>query len=160
MNENLIKGSINTADLKTVNDAIALCMTTLKPYLLDTITKETLDTMQKLGDRSESFVRKCIELAEQEPTLVPSYIQVNDAKEDLLLFDQLRNLESGLKQLQNWVSSNRSLAGAEALDFANDHYASIRFLSKNNHPKAKEAFENLHVRYKNQGRRRPANPTP
>lgn len=158
MNENLIKGSINTADMKTINDAIAVCLSTLKPYLLDTITKETLDTMQKLGDRSESFVRKSIELAEQEPDLVPGYIQVNDAKEDLLLFDQLRNLESGLKQLQNWVSSNRSLAGAEALDFANDHYASIRFLSKNNHPKAKEAYETLQVRYKTHGRKKQTTP--
>ncbi len=147
MNENLIKGSINTTDLKTVNDAIALCMTTLKPYLLDTITKETLDTMQKLGDRSESFVRKCIELAEQEPDLVPGYIQVNDAKEDLLLFDQLRQMEASLKQMTNWVSTNKVLAGAEAFDFANDQYASFRFLAKNNHPKAKEAFETLQSRY-------------
>lgn len=158
MNENLIKGSISTADMKTVNDAIALCMTTLKPYFLDTITKETLDTMQKLGDRSESFVRKCIELADQEPTLVPSYIQVKDAKDDLLLYEQLKSVESGLKQLQNWVSSNKSLAGAEALDFANDQYASFRFLAKNNHPKAKEAFETLQVRYKTHGRKKQNTP--
>jgi hypothetical protein len=154
MNENLINLTLTSAELKEVTDALEIVTEKLNAVLSKSITKETLDTMQKLGDRSIFFTQRAIEIASQEPSLVPSYLDVNQAKTDLALFLQLQDLDTKMQYLANLLQNNKSLAGAEALDFANDFYNTIRFLKNNNHPVAKQAFEELSDRYQKQKRKK------
>ncbi len=147
MNENLVNVTLTAAELKEVTDALELVTTKLNAVLVKSITKETLETMQKMGDRSLSFTRKAIEIALQEPSLVPQYLDIAQAKLDLDLFLQLNDLDMKVQYVGNLLNNNKTLAGAEAMDFANDFYSTIRFLKKNNHPVAATVYEELSERY-------------
>lgn len=159
MNENLVNAAIPAATMKEVTDALDAIATKLNPFLMDSLTKETLDTMQKLGERSESFTKKAIEVALVETSFVPAYLNATEAKEDLELYLQLKTISARMKAISNLVDTNGMLAGAEALDFANDFYRNIRFLSKNHNASARAHFEDLNDRYARPSKRKKDNPS-
>ena len=51
----------------------------------------------KMGDKTLAFVGKCVDYASQNSNLVPSFIDVAEAKKD---FDLASNLNELLQQLQ------------------------------------------------------------
>lgn len=154
MNTNLVHASIPAAELKAATDAIELAISKLAPFLEESVSQEFLDTMQKMGERSEVFTRKCLEYAQKDEELIPRLSKVEEAQQDLVFYDQLKPLETILLQITRLVQVNRVVAGSEALDFANDFYKNVRFLNQNNLAKAKPVYEDLKARYAKAARRK------
>lgn len=151
-NKNLISevipAQVITDATKGLNDVFTL----LKPYLIDNITKEQIDTMPKLGEKSEPYVDKGLEYATNHPNTVPRRCNIAEAQKDFNVFEALRPIDPLVNQLAILVSRTRILAGSEAIDCINDYYKSVKQDAEDGVAEAIPIYNDLKQRYQNVGK--------
>lgn len=126
----------------------------LKPYLVETLSKEENDALAKLGEKSEPFVDKGIEFALTNPRFVPDWISIPEAEKDFKVFTALRTIEILAAQLLGGVSSTRIVGGAESLAAINIFYGAVGQAHKDGVAAATPIYEELRKRYIANGRRK------
>jgi hypothetical protein len=91
------------------------------PYLI-TLSVEDRRRMVKAAEGTEGFIRSALELARQNPHLVPSLVDMAKLERDLALREALAPVEAGLTLLATKVNHTRRLANADLFEGCLDIY--------------------------------------
>lgn len=151
-NKNLINASIPAQVITDATTKLNDAYTLLKPYLVEALSKEEINGMPKLGEKSEPYVDKGLQYATNYPNTVPRRCNIADATKDFALFEVLRNLDIISNQLSIRINHTRLLAGSEAIDCINDYYKSIKQDAQDGVAEAIPIYNELKQRYQNVGK--------
>lgn len=112
MPDNRIDATLSSADTTAVMDAINTIRTKL-PFLVD-LTIDERRFLPKMGDKSRAFVSQALEIAKQNPDILPRSFDVEEMKRDVELLNALQPLVIAFSQLQELVEDTYLLVGSEA----------------------------------------------
>jgi hypothetical protein len=88
--------------------------TALLPYLVN-LTPDDIKDMYKMGDKRLSLANEAITLSENNPTLVPNYVNLPAAQEDFHAAQQQAQIEALLVPLVLSVKHTKMARGSEVL---------------------------------------------
>jgi hypothetical protein len=112
MPDNRIDATLSPSDLTAIMDAINTIRTKL-PFLLD-LTKDDRHTLPKMGDKSRAFVSQALEVAKQNPDILPRSFDIEEMRRDVELSNALQPVAMAIAQLQELVDDTSLLVGSEA----------------------------------------------
>ncbi len=121
------------------------------PFLIN-LTPEERINIPKMGDKTVAFVQKAIELAEQNPNLVPPYVNISEMKKDFELSEALREILNLVSQLYEKLSDTYMAAGSEAYVAALQFYNSAKWAAKSNVAGTDAIVNELSKRFAGQGK--------
>lgn len=124
-----ISATLSTADQQAVLAAIETIREKL-PFLVG-LSGEERRSLCRLGDKTQGFVNKAVELATQNAKLMPGCLDVDEMRRDLELTEALYPVRLSIAQLQELVEDTYLLAGSEAYAAARLAYNSARANGKN-----------------------------
>lgn len=101
------------ANLKSTNDAM--------PWLVGLSVDERV-RMNKAGDASQAFIRKCVETAPLVLNDLPRSFDVEEFRRDIELMDQLQSLIIQVSALHEKLSDTRAVVASEAYSAALEVY--------------------------------------
>ena len=117
--------SLAPADEETIMAAIATIRQKLSPFLID-LTPAERKGLAKLGDKSHAFVRKAVDVATQNPGVIPGSHSVEDVRNTAKLFQSMAGIRLALEQLYNQVQDTTTKAGSDAYAVARAIYAGTK----------------------------------
>jgi len=118
---NPINGTLAPAD----QDAIMAAIGTIKqklPFLIN-LSKDQRKGMSKLGNKTHGFVRKALNVAAQNPGVLPATFDVNQMRSHTQLFEDLTPIKLAIGQLKKQLDDTVIGAGNQAYTAALDVYA-------------------------------------
>jgi hypothetical protein len=123
--------STNTVSASITSEQKTACLgaiQTLKanlPPLID-LTPDERHTLLKLGEKSEGFVRKALELATADNSFLPRAFDVAEMQKDVDLYFALQSLARELDRLVEGLNDTMMEAGSEAYMAALTVYRSAK----------------------------------
>jgi ribosome biogenesis GTPase A len=128
MSQNQISLTLTDQQLSAIDDAL----TTLERQLIKLISlhPQQRRTLVKMGDKSEAFCRKTLLLLADNPQIVPPNLEVNEAKADLLIIDQLRPRMMRLQRLAERTHDTQAALGNDLMAFALEGYSLLKVNGK------------------------------
>ena len=96
-----------------------------------------------MDDSRSPFVGKCLQYALAEPNIVPPYVNLDELRSDLELFNNLQNIACEINRIADMISDTRIAAGTDAYVAALSVYNSVKQASKMNVPGTKPIFDDL-----------------
>ncbi len=129
-------------DLKTIQGAINILEQKLKPLLVKISASERQE-LPKMGAKTLSFVIKATEYAENNPSLVPQFIDLKEVRKDITAVSTLRMLAGPLDTLSDMLNDTMLLAGSEAYSAILAFYGSVKYAARLNQPAAEVIFNDL-----------------
>lgn len=112
MQENRVSVSLSEADRQAVLSALATVREKLT-FLVD-LSPEERRGLPKMGERSQGFVTKALEVATQNGDILPRSFDVEEMRKDVELLAALSPVMSALAQLQELVEDTYMAVGSEA----------------------------------------------
>ena len=144
--KNLISLQIPVEDQTAINDALNVIQTKLMPHLVDLTATQRME-LPKMGDKTYAFVTKAYTHIEQNPTLVPAYLDTEQMKIDLDAVSELKKLLTPLKQLTDLVDDSMLLSGSEAYISSLHFYNYLKGASKAGVPGTDVIYDDLKARF-------------
>lgn len=129
-------------DLKVIQDAMSVLEQKLKPLLVKISASERQE-LPKMGAKTLSFVIKATEYAENNPSLVPQFIDLKEVRKDISAVSTLRMLAGPLQSLSDMLNDTMLLAGSEAYSAALAFYGSVKYAARLNQPAAEVIYNDL-----------------
>jgi hypothetical protein len=145
--ENLVSIVIPADKLTAIQTNINALSTSLENYLLFNLTPSDRLELSKMGDKTIAFVQKSLEYAESNPTLVPAYLDITEAKKDFALTQELNNILKQISTLQRAIEDTTMVAGSEAYNAALVFYNSVKGASRVNVPGSEAVYNDLQQRF-------------
>jgi len=142
---NPINGTLAPAD----QDAIMAAIGTIKqklPFLID-LNKDQRKGMSKLGNKTHGFVRKALDVATQNPGVLPAAFDVSQMRSHTQLFEDLTPIKLAIDQLKKQLDDTVIGAGNQAYMAARDVYAVAN--SRFGRAKLETAANDLGQRFRN-----------
>ena len=124
MAQNRISASLSTSD----RDAVLAAITQIRqklPFLID-LTSDERRALPKLGDKSRAFVEKALEVASQNPDLLPRSFDLEEMRKDVQLFLDMQPVMMAINQLQDLIDDTTLQSGSEAYAAALTVYTMIK----------------------------------
>ena len=112
MPENRVSAQLGEAERQAVLAAIQTIRQKL-PFLID-LTPEERHALPKLGDKSRGFVAQALQVAEQNPDILPRSFDVGEMRNDVELLTALAPVLTALSQLNELVDDTLLAVGSEA----------------------------------------------
>ena len=140
-----IDAEISDAQRSAVFAAIATIEQNLA-FLVNLTPKERI-ARPKMGNNSQTFVAKALEIATNNPQFVPPYVDLPAMRKDYDLAVRLQGIEMQLDSLCEKVSDTNMAAGSEAYVTALTLYNSIKAAAKVNVPGANALATELAERF-------------
>ena len=112
MNENRISASLSQTDVDAILGAIKTIKEKL-PFLIN-LTVDERRALNKPGDRSRNFVDKALEVAAQNPDILPRLFNIEEMRKDIELGQKLQPILLALSQLQEVVDNTAAVVNSEA----------------------------------------------
>lgn len=128
MADNRISASLPQADRQAVLDAINTIRTKL-PFLID-LSPEERKALPRMGDTGRGFVAQALEIAGQNPDILPRSFDVEEMRKDVELFDALLPVVTALAQLNELVDDTYTAVGSESYVAALLVYQFVRAAGK------------------------------
>ena len=151
MKENTHTQAIPQDVLAQAQTKIQEVWTLLTPYLL-ALTPAERREMPKMGEKSIGFVEKAYDFAQQNPSLVPPYLEMAAFGTDFSDAHGLWTLHNVVLQLQEGIGDTELSAGSEAYQAALVFYKSVKMAAAQDVPGAKAVYEELKTRFPQRGR--------
>lgn len=145
--ENLISTTINPEILVEINRNIDSINASLSNALLFNLTPGERQSLRIMGDKTLAFTQKSLEYAEDNPALVPTYLEVQEAKKDFVLSRDLYTILQRVNVLQRAIEDAMMVAGSEAYDAALIFYNSVKGASRVNVPGTAAIYVDLQQRF-------------
>jgi hypothetical protein len=145
--ENLVSIVIPADKLTAIQTNINALSTSLENYLLFNLTPSDRLELSKMGDKTIAFVQKSLEYAESNPTLVPEYLDITEAKKDFALTQELNNILKQISTLQRAIEDTTMVAGSEAYNASLVFYNSVKGASRVNVPGSEAVYNDLQQRF-------------
>ncbi|MFN8595174.1 MAG: hypothetical protein U0559_03200 [Anaerolineae bacterium] len=124
MAENRTAATIAETDVAAILQAIDTIKSRL-PFLID-LSPEERQALPKMGDKSQAFVRKALDLVQQDISFMPRSFEVEPMEQDVALFDSLQTVALALNRLTESVNDTLVVAGNEAYTAALVVYKSAK----------------------------------
>jgi hypothetical protein len=112
MQENRISATLSDADRQAVMAAINTIRQKL-PFLID-LTPEDRRSLPKMGDRGRVFVTQALEVATQNPNILPGGFDAAEMSKDVELLSTLDPILTALMQLSELVEDTYMAVSSEA----------------------------------------------
>jgi hypothetical protein len=128
MPDNRISAALSQADRQAVLDAVNTIRQKL-PFLVD-LSPDERKALPKIGDTGRGFVARALEVAEQNPDILPRSFDVAEMRKDLELFDALLPVVTALAQLNELLDDTYTAVGSEAYAAALLVYQYVRSAGK------------------------------
>lgn len=145
-----LSATLTDADLQAIKETIAAIKARL-PFLI-TLTTEERRRLFKMGNKSLSFVTHSLTVAQNNPEILPSSLDVAEFSRDTQLATTLAEILSLLKQLTEEVDDTLMAVGSEAMGTSLNIYDYAKTAAKKT-PGLKSIVEQLGERFKGLGNR-------
>ncbi|MEF9481499.1 hypothetical protein [Ralstonia sp. 1B3] len=124
MPQNLISYQLTSADLAAVDGALK----TLEDRLASLIDLTPLQrrTLVKMGDKSEAFARKAVEVLNTNPNLLPGNFDLAELRRDLAGFDQLRSRLMRVARIHERMADSQLALGSDVMSATLEGYAFLK----------------------------------
>ena len=109
---NRISAKLSQSDRAEILEALTVIKTKL-PFLTS-MTPEERKALPKMGDRSQAFVIKAMEVAKQNPDFLPRSFDLEEMQLDVELFESLYPIVAAFAQLDGMLDDTYKLVGSEA----------------------------------------------
>lgn len=155
--QDLIAVVFSDAEQAQVREALNVLRQVLQPKLL-TLSAADRRELPKMGDKTVAFVTKTVEYSEQNPALVPSFIDLEAIRVDLRGVELLREFQQVLKPLTAALEDSMILSGSEAYQGSLAIYRNIKSAMRSKVANAEAIFRDLSTRLPGGGRAKVAEP--
>jgi hypothetical protein len=156
MQDNRISASLSAADQQAVLAAIRTIREKL-PFLID-LSPEERRSLPRMGDKSRGFVAQALEIASQNPDILPRSFDVEEMRKDVELLNALSPVTAALAQLNELVDDTFMAVGSEAYTAALAVYQYTRAAGKG--AALDSALDALGQRFARKSRSAPTGKTP
>ena len=95
------------------------------------LTADDIKSLYLLGDKSLAFVEAAFRYARERQNLFPGYLEFDEFKKDLNLYNQLKQVQEFLKPLTEKVVDTTRAVGSEAFLAARTFYKAVQDASAN-----------------------------
>lgn len=102
----------------------------------------------KLGRKSTQFVQRTIEIAQQNPELVPAYVDRPSMEMSYQLYNQMLTIIATVEQVGRKVTDVMLTSGNQAQTSSMSCYHGIKNASKANIPGAQPVYDALKTRFR------------
>ncbi|MBN2743987.1 MAG: hypothetical protein JXR39_08855 [Marinilabiliaceae bacterium] len=143
--ENKVSITLAAAAITNITTALATIEKNL-PALIN-LTADDRKALPKMGDKTLAFVSKALEYAKQNPTLVPTFLNMAEFEKDVTAASSLNTVLKPLQQLTEKLDDTTLQAGSEAYSAALVFYASIKSAAKAGVPGVKTINDDLQARF-------------
>jgi hypothetical protein len=144
--QNLVSFSIPDKDLEEVKSAIATLKSKLVPHLKTLSSTDRIE-LPKMGDKTIAFVQKAYDHCEQNPDIAPKFLDVEEFKNDLTAFEQIRTIYAPLSQVVDSLSDTMLLSGSDAYAGALVFYQTVKTAAKSNIQPGHSIYTDLSSRF-------------
>ena len=124
MSQNLISFQLSPTDLAAVDGALK----TLEDKLagLIDLSIEQRRFLTKMGDKSEAFARKAVEVLGANPNVLPANFNLAELRRDLAAFDVLRSRLTRLDRIHERMTDSQLALGSDVMNAALEGYAFLK----------------------------------
>ena len=153
---------LDTTATTPISTAIAAVQTSLAPHTVN-LTPEEILGMYKMSTGRQSMGIRALQIARDNPTLVPAYLNVGAAVVDMDRYTNLVSLAMKLRALTEAVEHGYMASGSEVMLFVKGFYSSLQAAAEQNVPGAGALAQELAVYYDLPGKPdggTPVTPTP
>jgi|SRR3712207_2548959 len=112
MSDNRISATLSQADRQAVLDAVNTIRAKL-PFLVD-LSPEERKALPKMGDTGRGFVMQALEIAEQNPDILPRSFDVAEMRKAVELLDALLPIVTAFAQLNELLDDTYTAVSSEA----------------------------------------------
>ncbi|WP_343661453.1 hypothetical protein [Ralstonia sp.] len=128
MSQNLISLQLTTADLSAIDAALK----TLEDKFVGLIdlSIEQRSTVTKMGDKSEAFCRKAVEVLGNNPGVLAANYNLAEVKRDLAAFDALRSRLVRVEKLVEKMRDSQMALGSDLMTASLEGYAYLKVAGK------------------------------
>lgn len=152
-----ITAKLTAADIQAVKDAVASIQQKL-PFLVS-LTPAERKTIYKTGPGSLSFVQNSLQVAKNNPGILPASFAAAEFESDVNLFAVLTDLGTVTSQLASQIDDTRLAVGGEAMEEATQVYQYVKAAVKTT-PGLKPVAEQLGERFQKAKAAKTATETP
>jgi hypothetical protein len=146
MKENTHVQAIPLDVLNLTQTKIQEVLTLLAPYLL-ALTPAERQGMPNMGEKAISSVEKAHDFAQQNPNLVPPYLEIAAFGAYFADAHGLWTLHNLVQQLEEGISDTEMTAGSKACQIVLVFYKSVKMATVQDIPGAKAVYEELKTRF-------------
>ena len=129
MGQNLVAMHFTAEQWVEVDAAIAHVQQLLQPLMVS-LTPSAKKTMVKMGDGSEAFCRKALEVMEENAALIPRGFDMAEMRQDLATHDALYARVLKLTQLLEQARNAEMALGSDVMVAALEGYAVLKAVGK------------------------------
>ncbi len=128
MSQNLISLPLGPLDWS----AIDVTLQTLEAQLqgLIDLSTEQRSTLAKMGDKSEAFCRKTLDVLASNPGVLPGNFNLAEMQQDLQSFDALRTRLTHMETLYEKMRDTQLALGSDVMSAALEGYAFLKVAGK------------------------------
>lgn len=144
--QNRISVTIPQKTIDDVTNHLADIKRLLSTYL-HSLTVEERQSLVKMGDRSQPFVKKALEYAKANSDFAPKTIDVSEWQKDFDAVEDLAPIKNQLTQILSDVDDTIMILGVEAYDPARWYYNNVQFAASKGDTSAKPIYEDLSKRF-------------
>lgn len=144
-----LENKISVQLAATATTAIAAALQTIQtnlPFLLNLSADERKE-LPKMGDKTVAFVNKALEYAKQNPTVVPTFLNVAEFGKDVDLVNALTKISIPMSQISEKLDDTTMVAGSEAYSAALVFYNAVKAAEKAGVPGMKTVYDDLQARF-------------
>ena len=152
-----ISAALTPAQKTTCKQNIAATAAILN--FITSLTPKQRRTFFKMGQKSVSFVQYALQIAQNNPQIIPPGFSVTEFAKDVALSSDLLDLETVIIPLAEGISDTLLQVGSEAMAEANQVYAQVKIAAKTDANMKTLALQ-LGERYKGQGKKKTTSPNP
>ena len=159
--ENLISISFSATELQDLDQALQKIAAVLQGKTVN-LTPAQRTQYGSIAEQNKLFVNKAKQLMEQNPTLVPSFLDKAEFDKDYAAREQIEGRLMQIAGLTEQMSDSKVLLDHDNYFNALSFYRSVKFLSQENVPGTSSVFSELRQFFGNGGSKtvEPAPPNP
>ena len=129
VSQNLLSLTLTDEQIAAIDGALtALETATTGLIAMDNATRRQIN---KMGDKSEAFVRQTLLVLEQNPDVVPPGLGLAEAQADLHALDRLRPVLARLQRLSERATDSEMALGSDLMNVALEGYALLKVSGRN-----------------------------
>lgn len=114
---------------------------------LITLSNEQRQLLPKMGNKTVAFVSKSFEYAQQNPQVVPKFLDVAEFKKDVDAVNNLFQILAPLQKLAEELDDTIMLAGSEAYASSRSFYSALKNALNSGETGLKNVYDDLSTRF-------------
>ena len=129
MNENRVAAVLSAEDVAAIKSAVEIVRQKL-PFMIG-LDPEARRSLPRMGDKSRAFVRKSLEIANQNPGMLPRAFDLDEFRRDVALDEALLPVAESIRQLAEMVEDTQTAVRSDAYLAGLAVYQAAKFAGKN-----------------------------